>query len=281
MKDLAILTCCDAEAQQSIDAEDQPVLERLRAKINLDYIDWQADFNPAQYRNVLIRTTWNYYLNLPEFLARLETIAQQTNLINPFDTVRWNSDKKYLQDIAQHFKVVPTLNYDARKPLQSYFEHFDCETLVLKPRVSAGSYQTHVLHKEKNQETTLRAAACSQSPFLIQPFLPEIAEGELSFIFLNGKLSHTVNKVPQKDEFRSQPEFGSNLQSIEAGAQLESNAADIVSRFASDCFHARVDGVIQKTQFLLMELELIEPSLFLLDENYIEGYCEQLISFLK
>ena len=103
----------------------------------------------------------------------------------------------------------------------------------------------------------------SENDWLIQPFVPEIKDGELSLIFFNGKYSHGVIKKPREGDFRVQKQYGGLYQSFDPDAELLQVADSIIQQIRQPLLFARVDGVMINDKFHLMELELIEPDLYL------------------
>ena len=117
--------------------------------------------------------------------------------------------------------------------------------------------------------------------FMLQPFIREVAEvGEYSYLFFNGKFSHAVLKSAKSGEFRVQHFFGGQIHTIDPSLIELVYIQKIIDEFAADTLYARVDGVWIKGVFYLMELELIEPYLFLFTskegrENYKNAIRER------
>ena len=104
--------------------------------------------------------------------------------------------------------------------------------------------------------------------YLVQAFVPEIArDGEWSLLFFDGVYSHAVLKRAASGDFRVQSQFGGSVEALEPPAELLSSARDALAAVAAlgfrDHAYARVDGVVVGGRFRLMELEMIEPALFL------------------
>lgn len=99
---------------------------------------------------------------------------------------------------------------------------------------------------------------------MLQPLVEEIVrDGELSLVFLDGRFSHAVRKRASSGEFRVQNQFGGSAELVELPRGVVRAAARIVARVPVPLLYARVDGVVVGGRFLLMELEVAEPSLFL------------------
>jgi glutathione synthase/RimK-type ligase-like ATP-grasp enzyme len=129
---------------------------------------------------------------------------------------------------------------------------------VTKPTVSASAHGLERVFVDNAVAKIIRG------PAMVQPFLPEVAiEGEWSMVFLGGKYSHAVLKVPAAGDFRVQAQFGGSASSAEPSPNVLEAANRIIATLAETPRYARVDGIIHEGEFVLMEMELIEPELFL------------------
>jgi glutathione synthase/RimK-type ligase-like ATP-grasp enzyme len=236
----------------------------------------------------LIKSPWDYFDRIEEFNAWLKKIESlNVRLLNPVDIVRWNSDKHYLQDISDAgLPVTPTrfIEKGATPDLMSWFRVFRTDRLIIKPSISGGSKNTFQFSEADvpELEPTIKELLKSEG-FMVQPFLKEIQdEGEWSFLFFNGTFSHCLLKKAKAGDFRVQHYLGGTIHPQTPEPQLLQSAERYVRQFAKGCLHARVDGVITGGEFHLMELELIEPFLFLFtDENSYENYYTGLIRLLS
>jgi glutathione synthase/RimK-type ligase-like ATP-grasp enzyme len=203
------------------------------------------------------------------------------HLLNPSPIVKWNCNKHYLADIeASGLRITPTLFLEkGQQPeLGRYFTQFNSEKIVIKPCISGGSKHTFAINREDIEATSTQLQSLlQQESFMVQPFLPQIQqEGEWSFVFFNGQFSHSLLKKARPGDFRVQHYLGGTIHAGPAPAHLLGEATAYVEAFAKDCLYARVDGVDSGNHFVLMELELIEPFLFLFThhvsyENYYQA----------
>lgn len=226
-------------------------------------VDWR------RYERVVLKSPWDYFDRVQEFYAWLNKVeALGVQLLNPVATVRWNAHKRYLLDMAQAgVRIVPTawLAQGSELAPEQLFAELGTERLVVKPAVSGGAKNTFDLTRV---QAVARAPELTEllrhDDFLAQPFQPEIqAQGEWSLIYLGGEYSHCVLKTPKTGDFRVQHYLGGHIEPREAPAHLRHAADQIVRDFAQGCLYARVDGVDADGALLLMELELIEPFLYL------------------
>jgi glutathione synthase/RimK-type ligase-like ATP-grasp enzyme len=226
----------------------------------------------TRYAAVVLRSTWDYHLDPLPFLAwiaRLE--AAGVLLLNPAAVVRWNADKRYLRDLeARGIPIVPTeliAKGDAR-PLTTLAAARGWERVVVKPAVSASAHETWLSAAPIAPADEMRYSAQDATHgLLVQEFVSAIrTEGEWSLQFFNARFSHAVRKLPRAGDYRVQGEHGgvSKREAPEAWLVAAARAVfDALPFPAAACAYARVDGVATGGRFLLMELELVEPSLFL------------------
>jgi glutathione synthase/RimK-type ligase-like ATP-grasp enzyme len=243
-------------------------------------VDW------SQYEVALLRMPWDYTEKLPAFRNWLDKIENLgIGLLNDYETVRWNIDKRYLGEIAAAgFDVIPSVFLDENwnGTAGSLFEALQSDQLILKPCVSAGSRNTIRLTKsDLEQDENQPVALPTSESYIAQPFMPEINDGEWSFTFFNGQHSHTVLKKPQQGDFRVQQFFGGTIELVHPDQARIDKAASYLAAFAPRALYARVDGVMVDGNFMLMELELIEPFLYLAyDPSSAERYFEAITAQL-
>lgn len=233
----------------------------------VDWRDPDTDWN--SFDVVYLCTVWDYPDHLDEFIALLQTIEQSSALlINARALVHWNMRKTYLRDLeSRGADIVPTLwfaGFDGVN-MAEWFAAHAAEAVVIKPEVGANAQDTFVLREPVDQDTkALLRVAFNNRAFLVQPFIANIErEGEFSLFYFAGEFSHAILKTPTQGDFRSQEEFGSSIQSVQPEAALLSAAKTIVDLVEPQPVYVRVDLIRGPDgRFLLMELELIEPSLY-------------------
>ena len=226
-------------------------------------IDWSA------FDAVVIRSTWDYPLKAEQFERWLRSLAAlSSRLWNPPGPVLWNTNKRYLLDLAgRGVNAVPTeyLTAGDRPDLKAVLERRGWHEAVVKPAVAVGSHGAW---------RTSRAAAEADQPrfagqlgardVLVQPFLPEVtSRGEWSLVFLGGEYSHAVLKRPAEGDFRVQEHLGGSSSPAQADRTLIDQGRSALAAVGQALLYARVDGVERDGQLILTELEIIEPSLFL------------------
>ncbi len=216
--------------------------------------DWST------YDAVIIGTTWDYWDRRDEYVQTLAKIGDATHLWNPIEMVRWNIDKRYLRDLeAKGAPMIPTLWLDdpSETAITEAFDHLKNDDLVIKRQIGASSDGQHRIRRgDPIPGVTL--------PMFAQPFQTAIInEGEYSFIFVDGELSHVLNKQAAEGDYRIQSEFGGFEKPHEPSPQDEQAATHIMSLLDETPLYARVDMLRREDGALaLMEIELIEPYLY-------------------
>lgn len=255
--------------------------------VAVENVPWdRPDMNWKDYDLVVLRSTWDYQHNAEQFLATLAAIEGVTRLENTIDVVRWNMPKTYLRDLdAKGVPVVPTLwrvSLSAGE-LLPLFDAAGSNEVVIKPVVSANSQGAYRLD---------RAAAAARAgeieayfanrPLMMQPFERGILEeGEFSLIYFNGEHSHSILKVPKSGDFRVQEEHGGDIRAIVPDARLLAAGDAAMRAIGRQLLYGRVDLVRSGDKFRVMELELIEPAIYLrMDPGAPDRFADAVMTLL-
>src|SRR5215207_5748425 len=260
--------------QPAITADDRLLSDALEARgARVVPVVWS---DPAarwtDYAAVVVRSCWDYFLRSAEFLewvSRLE--SEGVRVLNEPRVLRWNAEKTYLRDLeTRGVPVIPTRWIDAGAPasLRDIRHGTGWSELVVKPTISGGAYQTWRASPGDEAADDARLGAMTAGvSVMVQPLVEVVAEeGEWSLVFFDGAFSHAVLKRPQSGDFRVQIEHGGTFEPVSPpSAMVEQAAVALRAAPSSDAppLYARVDGCLVDGELLLMELELIEPVLFL------------------
>ena len=233
-------------------------------------VSWRNEnVNWSDYDSVIVRSTWDYQNDSEKFIGVLEKINSVSHLENDLDLMKWNMNKNYLFDLEQNgVKIVDTIweRKFNRNLAHEYFEKLDTDEIIIKPNISANADNTFRLTREKLDKNLGQLEKIfTAREFMVQPFLNSIIEeGEYSLFFFNGKFSHSVLKKPKENDFRVQEEHGGDIQPFKVSSKLILIAENIIKKLSTIPLYGRVDLVRTKeNEFALIELELIEPSLYL------------------
>lgn len=209
---------------------------------------------------VMIRSTWDYSPVVNIFVQALRDIP--STLANPVDIVAWNSHKGYLVELAAAgVPVVPTTLVRSGDK----FAVDGTVPLIIKPAVSVGAIGVGRFDADDAAAGSHLESLLETGDVLVQPFQPEVAQGERSLIFIGGRYSHAVRKVPAPGDFRVHQHLGGSLHPHEPSSAELAVADAALAAVNADLLYARVDLIVGPNGPQLMELELIEPFLFLID----------------
>ena len=234
---------------------------RQSDRLDNDWNDWDA---------VYVAATWDYPDAPTEFLQTLEAIeASRAVLVNDLGLIRWNLSKTYLRDLENRgIAIVPSRWY-RRFPdwrIDADFGHFRTERLIAKPVVGANAADTFLLEREIDADTLVRLErAFAARAFVVQPFIDTIrTSGEYSLMYVGGEHSHAIQKIPKSGDFRVQEEHGADIRSVCPEPALRDAADRLMETVVPAPLYARCDFVRDNVgTYRVMELELIEPSLYL------------------
>lgn len=219
------------------------------------------------YDIILIRTCWDYHLKYPSFRDWLDELAEhRLNVVNPVPSLIWNSHKSYLLDLQElGIPVVPTYIGSEVDKLKSDFPGEN--EFIVKPMISASAFN---LRKE-NRDDLGKSELDRQCIF--QPFIREIQEnGEWSLVFFGHAFSHAVRKKPRPDDFRVQSDLGGSVEFNDPPENVLRLARLVVSKLPVRVFYCRIDVVQTTKGCLVMEVEAIEPELFITGPVAISNY---------
>lgn len=218
---------------------------------------WSSETDWLQFDAVIVRSCWDYHLRVDEFRRWLQRLERQgTRVWNSPDLIRSNIDKRYLQELHNLGVPIPDTLWLAGG--ESIDIGFACRSrtwpaAIVKPLISASAYGLQ-----------LRREGMVEGPVIVQEFLPEIeAAGEWSLVYFDGKFSHAIRKRAASGDFRVQSDFGGTAKLEAPPACLRNIADKAIALLPSGALFARVDLVEQGGSAVLMELELIEPELFI------------------
>jgi glutathione synthase/RimK-type ligase-like ATP-grasp enzyme len=251
-------------------ADDRPLFEALERRgrqvrflcWNDETVDW------TRVGVAVLRSTWNYHKQPETFLGWLDAAEFQTRLVNSAAVARWNLDKRYLRALASKgVTTTPTVFVDRGdgRSLREICEIRDWNDVVVKPAVSCAAHDTQRFADGAiDDEGDAHLAAITQTRIaMIQPFLPAVNfERERSLMFVAGEYSHAVLRTAfNPGGEHSEDPFDASDAEIDFARETLAAAESILEERLA---YARVDLIPSADGPMLMELELVEPSLFLI-----------------
>ena len=238
--------------------------------VGCELVRWrEIDTVAGGYDAVLPLLCWDYWDAREDFLATLERAAERTRVLNAVELLRWNTDKRYLDELGEGGApiiatwVVDRVDADV---VAEGFARFGCERLVIKPQVGAGAWRQVSVRKGEALPT---AEALPPGRAMVQPFLEAVeTEGEISLLFFDGVFSHALRKTPKAGDYRIQSLYGGKEERYAPDAEqlgiAEAALGQMAARFGEGPLYARVD-VLRGNDggWKLIECEMVEPYLYL------------------
>ena len=259
---VAIATCQDLYVD-----EDTPLLlEALSAAgVEADLLAWDdPEAHWDRYDLTVVRSTWDYSARRDEFLAWTRSVP---NLANPASVMAWNTDKHYLRELAQRdVRIIPTTFADVGiEPI------FPTGDFVVKPAVGAGSIdaERYGSHDHAAAAEHVRRLHREDRDVIVQPYVASIDdEGELALVFIDGEFTHALRKgamLNTHEHDRSQLFRAEQMRLIDVSDELVTLAHAVIAAATDEpLLYTRVDLCrLDSGEHALMELEMVEPSLFL------------------
>jgi glutathione synthase/RimK-type ligase-like ATP-grasp enzyme len=270
---VALVTCREA---LGIDYDMPLLLEAVRATgVAVDEVCWDDEsIDWSTYNHIVIRSTWDYHRRYDEFMHWVRTVSAVSTISNSVDVITWNTDKHYLAEVAEMgLPVVPTVFIEPGQEdwLEYVLELLTQGDVVVKPAISAGSNDTERHSNINAAQTHIAELLSAQRSVMLQPYMADVdVESETGLVFIDGKFSHAFAKGPLLAQAKNmsgglyaEEEIGVRQPTAEQLLIGERAVKWLTSRFGN-LLYARVDLLPTAQGPVIIEIELTEPSLYLL-----------------
>ncbi len=259
-----------SEYIDNVITEDRLVMDGLeRLGLKTKKVAWSdSSFDWSSTRIALFRTTWDYAEKFTAFSDWLMEVSMKTKLVNDYETIIWNLDKHYLDDLKNEgVSIVETYFIEPRdqRTLLELHQELGWENTVLKPAISAAAKDTFKLNSENLSEyEALYAELVRNETMMIQPFQDDVvSRGEISLMLIGGEYTHAVLKVAKPGDFRVQDDFGGTVEDYTPTQEEIDLAVIAVNACEQTPIYARVDIVNDNNgKPAVSELELVEPEMW-------------------
>lgn len=248
--------------------EEQILAEELKNyKLSSQRVSWSdPQVNWESAKAAIFRTTWDYFDRFSEFKEWLQGVNSKLHLLNSFELIELNLNKKYLFNLKkQGLPIVPGifLNQGDRRTLEEHLSDVPWKEFVLKPAVSGAGRHTYRF-KDAEEIETIFNELIHEEDLILQEFQEQIISfGEISLILIGGNFSHAVLKMAKAGEFRVQDDFGGSIHPFIAGEEEIKIAEQAIHCLPEIPLYARVDMVkTNGNNWAISELEMIEPELW-------------------
>jgi hypothetical protein len=250
------------------DGDDAELVDALgKHGLHARWLSWD-DPDTLDADLVILRATWDYIERLDDFLAWTTRVR---NLLNAPNVVAWNTDKRYLADLAA--AGVPTI--PSRFFTRGQRVRLPRGQVVVKPAVGAGSVGAQRFTDRDAAREHAEQLQSAGRTVLVQPYDERVEDGETALVFLGGRQSHAFTKGPILPPPGSRPEFDESgtyaeesltaadpdFELWDIGHAALAAAAAHLGIEPSELLYARVDLIGGPSDAQLLELELVEPSL--------------------
>jgi glutathione synthase/RimK-type ligase-like ATP-grasp enzyme len=261
MTDIVLVTCARWPDLSESDRLYARALEARGASVRA--APWNGPLEPFDAADATVmRAAWDYFEAPEAFADWLDALSGRRAAVhNPPAMMRWNLDKRYLLDLADRGVSVPETRVVPSDPeaVTRAIEAMGDGPVVVKPSVGQSGH-----HVARADGGTVPAAIVHAAgrPVIVQRFVPEVQEsGELSCVFFDGAFSHAFLKRPAPGEYRVNSQYNGHNEPVTPSGSTIEQAGAVLTTLPETPLYARVDGVLRDGQFILMELELIEPGL--------------------
>lgn len=267
---IALVTCREALGLDT----DMPLLTAAleRAEVESVVVPWDADVDWSQFSLVVVRSAWDYHRRYEEFMSWVLRVSPITSLANSAEVISWNTDKRYLAELAgQGLPTVPTTFVAPGEELDrsSIVELLARGDVVVKPTISAGSNDTERHHDIERLLSHVQALHASGRTAMVQPYLSAVeTASETDLVYIDGELSHAFAKGPMLRDPKIMAEglYAEERITAREASIAERTLGDRVINMVSTRFekplYGRVDLLPSADGPVIIEVELTEPSLY-------------------
>ncbi len=242
---------------------------------NDETIDW------ARFDAVVIKSTWDYQRHIEAFKSWLEHVDECSQLINPLELIQRSMSKRYLYDKSNPFLIEsrPVTNLESLPGrIDEAIQDWE-QGVIIKPELGASAEGLRMVSRAV--PTDIAEEYKDALPVILQPFIPSIRQdGEASLIYFDNVFSHAVRKVPAEGDIRSQYFHGGSEEVYKpSDTELDVSREAIRHMDAEEACYARVDLIQLDSTPKIIEIELVEPCLFLdMDKSATARFADAILS---
>ena len=253
----------------------------------VEIVAWDnRSYNFSQVKLAIIRSCWDYDERLEEFLIAMAEIKETCILLNSWEMIHTNSNKYYLQDLkANGIPIVPTVFIKDSAQILSALNSFTTKQVVVKPVISASGRNTYRFYRAERGLITEKVEELLKfKDVMIQPYLNTIeSKGEKSTVVIDGQIVYTMLKKPATGNFLVHIHHGGKYVKDQADIKDQSFIRQVLNALPELPLYLRIDYLFDSAgNPLLLELELIEPNLYLsVNELGLQLLTDRLTAMLK
>jgi hypothetical protein len=232
-------------------------------------VEWE------RYPVVVTHSTWDWVGRCDEFSGWLRARQARSQLANPARLLDWSADKAYLGELASRGVAVPAgmrVGRGGEVDAGALRARLGSGPLVVKPSVGGGGHRVWRC-ADADEAVGVARTSLAGEPVLVQAFEPSVVtDGEYSAVFIDGRLSHVVRKRPRDGDFRVHRRYGASRELVGHQLWIDSYGRRLLSLLSDVPLYARIDFLLPQPGCpVLMELEMLEPDLYLRDDAGAAG----------
>lgn len=241
-----------------------------------DIISYEEENDYSKYKALVIKSIWGFQKDKEVFDKFLEEVSKnKIPLYNSIEIISNNYDKEKQFKLLDkyHIKHIETIfiknnakiEDNIKEIWKNTFNNYD--KLVIKPVVSESSADTYIINLNESGKNTITIKDVRNKyqginySLMLQPFIKEVKDGEYSVICFSNKLSHVIKRCVSV--FGEKP----YIKYIEKET-IDKKMIEIVNKICSieeyqNNLYIRIDLVKTNEEYQVMEVELLDPQLFL------------------
>lgn len=241
-----------------------------------DIISYEEENDYSKYKVLVIKSIWGFQKDKEVFDKFLEEVSKnKIPLYNSIEIISNNYDKEKQFKLLDkyHIKHIETIfiknnakiEDNIKEIWENTFNNYD--KLVIKPVVSESSADTYIINLNESGKNTITIKDVRNKyqginySLMLQPFIKEVKDGEYSVICFSNKLSHVIKRCVSV--FGEKP----YIKYIEKET-IDKKMIEIVNKICSieeyqNNLYMRIDLVKTNEEYQVMEVELLDPQLFL------------------
>ncbi len=263
---VAILVCERFSGDNS-HPDDLCLVDELAKKgVKADIVVWDdVSVDYTNYTHAIIRSCWDYDERIEEFLDRMEYLSGICMLINPYDTIFKNHDKRYLIHLREKgVRIVPFAVVEEGFSIEGFLEY---EQLIIKPTVSASGKDTYRVRSSDAKSINLAIKTIQNigKTALVQEYIDSVETyGERSVVVISDKIMYAMKKTPAKGGFLVHEYKGGKYEETVLAEDEVDFVNNLIAKIEYEYVYMRVDFLRDEDDnIMLLELELIEPRLYI------------------
>lgn len=248
-------------------------LSLLNNNIYPTLVSFDKPHNYKKYKLVIIRSIWGYEKNIQYFLDLINDIHKNhIPIINDYNIIINNYNKEKQLRLLEEYQIPhidTTIIKENTKDIKTIISKLNEEELVIKPCISASGNNTYLISNNKDRDNVISLDDVNnkfreinkKTSLIVQPFIKEIDNGEISLIYINGTYSHAILRFPNIFNNKSSITYIKK-------EKLDKEIFDVANKVLGikeyqNNLYERIDFVKINNKYYIMEIELIEPDLFI------------------